>query len=156
MAQRDTQSAKSCPPWHYNKSDLRWNDHVATVLKKVTPRTEFYSYPCLSPSATSIQKLFESSSLPLFHRVWNIAMQVWCGASAGSLTLLEKVQLKVARAMHPHNMVKRDLRCSLSATFRHLHRGGGFIMSLSLIQTKASDNFYKVSPEGFVRKGYPT
>ena len=41
----------------------------------------------------------------------------------GSLKVLEKVQLKVARPLLTHNVGNQDRRCSLSATFRR-SRGG--------------------------------
>ena len=76
---------------------LRWNNHVATTLKKIAP--------ALHPSLTLA---YRHQLTPAVIRKFYVAFirphmeycnAVWCGASAGSLKSLEKVQLKVARAI---------------------------------------------------------
>ena len=75
-------------------SDLRWNDHVATVLKKVAPALH------LSLTLAYRHQLPPAEIYVAFIRQrMEYCNAVWCGASAGSLKSLEKAQLKVARAI---------------------------------------------------------
>ena len=78
-------------------SDLRWNDHVATVLKKVAPALHLsltLAYRHQLPPAV-IRKFYVAFIRPRME----YCNAVWCGASARSLKSLEKAQLKVARAI---------------------------------------------------------
>ena len=49
----DTQSSKSCPPWHYNNIRFMVKRPRCHCSKESRTCTELDSYPCLSPSATS-------------------------------------------------------------------------------------------------------
>ena len=102
-------------------SDLRWNDHVATVLKKVAPALNLtLTLACrhqLPPKV--IRKFFVAFVRPRME----YCIAVWCGTSAGSLKLLEPLLT--------HNVGNRDRRCSLSATFRRLRGGGESIVFVS-------------------------
>ena len=78
-------------------SDFRWNDHVATVLKKVAPALHLsltLAYRHQLPPA-AIQKMYVAFIRPRME----YCNAVWCGATAGSLKSLKKAQLKVARAI---------------------------------------------------------
>ena len=80
-------------------SDLRLNDHVATVLKKVAPAlhlslTLAYRHQPVVPPAV-IRKFYVAFIRPRME----YCNAVWCVASARSLKSLEKAQLKVARAI---------------------------------------------------------
>ena len=78
-------------------SDLRWNDHVATVLKKVAPALHLsltLAYRHQLPPAV-IRKFYVAFIRPRME----YCNAVWCGASARSLKSLEKAQMKVARAI---------------------------------------------------------
>ena len=78
-------------------SDLRWSDHVAAVLKKVAPAlnlTLTLAYHNQLPP-----EVIRKSNVAFIRPRMEYCNAVWCSASAGSLKLLEKVQLKVAWAI---------------------------------------------------------
>ena len=85
-------------------SNLRWDQHVTAILEKVAcyvnlSRTLAYRHQL--PSGV-VRKLYLSFIRPRFE----YCSAVWCGASAGSLKRLEKVQLKVAKAIvRPHSVL---------------------------------------------------
>ena len=72
-------------------SDLRWNDHVATVLKKVAPALHLsltLAYRHKLPPAV-IRKFYVAFIRPRLE----YCNAVWCGTSARSLKSLEKAQM---------------------------------------------------------------
>ena len=78
-------------------SDLRWIDHVATVLKKVAPALHLsltLAYRQQLPPAV-IWKFYVAFIRPRME----YCNAVWYGASARSLKSLEKARLKVTRAI---------------------------------------------------------
>ena len=76
-------------------SDLRWNDHVATVLKKVAPALHLSLTIAYRHQLPPARKFYVAFIRPRME----YSNAVWCGTSAGFLKSLEKAQLKVARAI---------------------------------------------------------
>ena len=109
-------------------SDLRWNVHVATVLKKVAPALHLsltLAYRRQLPPAV-IRKFYVAFIRPRME----YCNAVWCGASARSLKSLEKAQLKVARAI-VHSQRWQPEPEVLSACNLPTRRGGESIVCVS-------------------------
>ena len=116
-------------------SVLRWNDDVATVLKKVAPALHLsltLAYCHQLPPAV-IWKFYVVFIRP---RV-EYCNAVWCGAgaSAGSLKSPEKAQLKVARAIvhSQHGQPGPEVLSECNLPTLAWRRGGGGPLSVSLV-----------------------
>ena len=78
-------------------SDLRWKDHLTSALSSVAPHVTLclrLAYRHRLPAAV-IRKFYVTFIRPRLE----YCSAVWCGASSTLLKRLEKLQLRVARAM---------------------------------------------------------
>ena len=115
-------------------SDLRWNEQVATVLKK---NCTFCCPDFQPPTVSYLQQLLVSSALLSFDLVSNSATQCGGACQPGPWRSrhvhwpLRRHSWKLPELLFDHNVGHWSLKYSLHVTFRRLLGGGEFSVSAS-------------------------